>query len=93
MQIKCLSTSLGRRGVTYCARGAFNTTANYKRTKGYIKTAFQRQLEGVGLSFVEVITACPSNWRMTPVQVLDWIGEKVIPEFPLGEFKNVAYIE
>jgi 2-oxoglutarate ferredoxin oxidoreductase subunit beta len=81
------------KGAAYSARGSLHTPADYQRTKKYIKTAFQRQLEGVGLSFVEVIAACAVNWHMTPVQALEWIGEKVIAEFPLGEFKNVTYIE
>ena len=81
------------KGVAYSARGSLHTAANYRRTKGYVRTAFQRQIEGVGLSFVEVITACPPNWHLTPVESLQWIDEKVIPEFPLGEFKNVAHIE
>ncbi len=81
------------KGVAYSARGALHTPADYRRTKGYIRTAFQRQLEGVGLSFVEVLTACPTNWHLTPVQSLAWIRDNVIPEFPLGEFRNVTYIE
>lgn len=81
------------KGVSYSARGALHTAANYQRTKGYIKTAFQKQLDGLGLSFVEVITACPPNWHLTPVQSLAWIKEQVVPEFPLGEFKNGAQVE
>lgn len=81
------------KGVAYSARGALHTPANFSRTKGYIRTAFQRQIDGVGLSFVEVITACPSNWHMTPAESLAWIGEKVVQEFPLGEFRNVTQID
>lgn len=77
------------KGVSYSARGAVNTPANYRRTRKYIKTAFQKQLDNKGLSFVEVIAACPPNWHMRPVECLDWIEEKVIQEFPLGEFKDV----
>ncbi|MBM3132494.1 MAG: hypothetical protein FJZ95_05615 [Chloroflexi bacterium] len=76
------------RGVAFSARGALNTAANYQRTKKYIRTAFEKQIEGAGLSFVEVLSACPPNWHMTPVECLDWIAAKMIPEFPLGEFKN-----
>ena len=47
----------------------------------------------VGLSFVEIICSCPANWRMTPEDSLKWIEEKMILEFPLGEFKNVDKIE
>ena len=81
------------KGVAYSARGSLHTAANYQRTKKYVKTAFQRQIERVGLSFVEVITACPPNWHMTPVESLDWIDKKIVPEYPLGEFKNITCIE
>lgn len=76
-------------GVAYSARGAVNTPANYQKTRKYIKTAFEKQQAGAGLSFVEVLSVCPPNWHMTPLESLDWMAEKMIPEFPLGEFKNV----
>jgi len=81
------------RSVAYSARGAFNTPSNYQRTKGYVKAAFHTQMNNVGLSFVEIICACPTNWHMSPEDSLKWIEEKVIPEFPVGEFKNVDKIE
>jgi 2-oxoglutarate ferredoxin oxidoreductase subunit beta len=81
------------KGCAYSARGALDTPSAYQKTKGYIKAAFQRQLDGVGFSFVEVITACPTNWHMTPVKSLDFIRNEIIPEFPLGEFRNVTQID
>ncbi|GAF72899.1 unnamed protein product, partial [marine sediment metagenome] len=81
------------KGVAYSARGAFNNPYNYERTKGYIKTAFQKQIDNIGLSFVEALCACPTNWHMTPEESLKWIEEEMIREFPLGEFKNVDKIE
>lgn len=81
------------RGVAYSARGALTTPANYQRTKRYVKTAFQKQLGNVGLSFVEILSACPTDWHLTPVESLKWIEEKLMAEFPLGEFKNVDRID
>jgi len=81
------------KGVAYAARGAVHTPANYQRTKRYLKTAFQKQIDGVGFSFVEILAACPPDWHMTPVESLRFIEEKMIPEFPLGEFKNVDRID
>lgn len=80
------------KGAAYSARGAFNTPKNYNLIKKYIRTAFQKQMDKVGLSFVEVLSACPPNWHMEPLDALQWIEEKMIPEFPLGEFKNVDSI-
>jgi 2-oxoglutarate ferredoxin oxidoreductase subunit beta len=81
------------RGVAYSARGALNNPYNYERTKGYVKTAFQKQMNKVGFTFVEILCACPSNWRLSPTDSLKWIEGKMIPEFPLGEFKSLSRIE
>jgi len=81
------------RGCAYSARGALTNPDNYRLTKRYIKTAFQKQIDNVGLGFVEVISACPTNWHKTPVECLKWIEDEVLAEFPLGEFKNVDRIE
>lgn len=77
------------RGVAYSARGALTTPAGYQRTKKYVRTAFQKQVDCAGLGFVEILAACPPNWHLNPVESLRWIEANMIPEFPLGEFKNV----
>ncbi|MFQ5827515.1 MAG: thiamine pyrophosphate-dependent enzyme [Dehalococcoidia bacterium] len=81
------------KGVAYTARSSVHTPANYQRTKRYLKTALQKQMDNVGLSFLEVLSACPPDWRLTPVECLGFIEEKMIPEYPLGEFKNVESID
>jgi len=75
-------------GIAYSARGALTGPKDYQRTKGYVRKAFQKQIDHVGLSFVEVLSACPANWHLSPVESLRWIEEKMIPVFPLGEFKD-----
>jgi 2-oxoglutarate ferredoxin oxidoreductase subunit beta len=75
-------------GVAYSARGALNTMANYQRTKKFIRRAFQKQLDREGMSFVEVLSACPPNWHKTPLDSIDWITEKMLREFPVGEYKK-----
>lgn len=77
------------RGTAYSARCAVNNPYNYERARECIKTAFEKQAEKAGFSFVEVLSACPSNWRLSPRDSLRWMEEKLIPEFPLGEFKNI----
>lgn len=81
------------KGVAYCARGSVHNPANYQKTKKYLKTAFQKQLENVGLSFVEILSACPPDWHLTPVKALEWIEKEMMEEYPLGEFHNVDSIE
>ncbi|MFC1999347.1 thiamine pyrophosphate-dependent enzyme [Chloroflexota bacterium] len=77
-------------GVAYAARGAVNTPANCERTKKYMRTALQKQIDNIGFSYVEVLSACPPDWHLSPVECLDRIANEVIPVYTIGEFKNVT---
>ncbi len=54
-----------------------------------IKKAFQYQMAGKGFSMIEVLSTCPTNWGMTPVEALKWVEDRMIPQYPLGVFKEV----
>ncbi len=58
------------------------------RAKKAIKKAFQYQLEGRCFSLVEVVSTCPTNWGLTPVQAIKWAEETMLPYYKLGEFKT-----
>lgn len=72
----------------YLERTSCNTPANVNKTKAAIKKAFQNQLEGKGFSLVEIVTGCPTNWGMDALQSLDFIEEKMLPEYPLGVIRD-----
>ena len=59
------------------------------QAKAAIKKAFQCQIEGKGFSMVEVLSTCPTNWGLTPQEALKWLEENMIPQFPLGVYKEV----
>jgi 2-oxoglutarate ferredoxin oxidoreductase subunit beta len=75
-------------GTRYIARGAVNSAANVRKTKQYIKKAFEAQMSGVGFTLVEILSPCPTNWSMEAVQAVDWLEKNMIPVYPLGEVKN-----
>lgn len=75
-------------GPSYVARGSLHDPAHVVRAKRYIRKAFQAQVEGRGFSLVELLSTCNINWKCSPVEALDWIRERMIPVFPLGEFKT-----
>ena len=77
-------------GVAYCARTAVNTIKNIAQTKRAIRRAFETQINGEGFGFVEVLATCPTNWRMSSVAANERVGKEMIPEFPLGVFKDAA---
>ena len=79
----------GLPGVVYSARCAVNTLAQFKRTKKAVKTAFQKQIDGIGYGFVEVLSACPPLLNMRPTKAREWFEKHMLAEYPLGEFKNV----
>lgn len=81
------------KGTAYSARVAVHTPAQRQRAKKAFRTAIEKQMAGVGYSLVEFLSACPPNWSLNPLQCLKFIEEKVIAEFPLGEFKNVDSID
>jgi 2-oxoglutarate ferredoxin oxidoreductase subunit beta len=78
----------GLEGSRYIARGAVNNAANVRKTKGYIKKALEAQMRGIGFTMVEVLSQCPTNWGMTPLQSVDWLEREMISVFPLGEVQN-----
>jgi 2-oxoglutarate ferredoxin oxidoreductase subunit beta len=75
-------------GTRYIARGAVNNPANVRKTKGYIKKAFEAQMAGVGFTMVEILSQCPTNWGMNPIESVEWLEQSMIPFYPLGEIKN-----
>ena len=75
-------------GVALAARGAVDCPKNVNATKKLIKKAFENQLEGKGLSIVEVLSTCPTNWGMTPKAALEWQRENMMTYYPLGVFKD-----
>ena len=76
-------------GPAYIARVAVNSVKNVRNAGKVIRQAFQNQIDGLGFSLVEVVSACPTNWGMTPEKALEWIDEKMIPYYPLGVYKDV----
>lgn len=75
-------------GVTYAERVAVNSVPNIKKAKEAIKKAFTIQTQNKGFSIVEVLSTCPTNWGMTPVESLGWLADNLIPYYPLGVYKD-----
>lgn len=74
--------------VAYVARGTVTSPANVNKLKGYIKNAFEAQMNKEGYSIVEVLSPCPTNWGVTPLQAMERIEKEIIPYYPLGEYKK-----
>jgi 2-oxoglutarate ferredoxin oxidoreductase subunit beta len=76
-------------GVAYSVRVAVNSPRNILDAKKKIRAACQYQVEGRGFSFVEILSSCPTNWGMNPLEANERVGGEMMDYFNLGVFKNV----
>lgn len=74
-------------GAKFIVRVAVNNPANIMKAKKAIKQAFMVQKLGLGFAMVEVLSTCPTNWGMSPIEALTWVNDSMIPYYPLQEFK------
>jgi 2-oxoglutarate ferredoxin oxidoreductase subunit beta len=74
-------------GVYYATRQAVNTPLNVRRAKKAIVNSFEYQKHKKGLCFVEIVSNCPSNWKMSPVEANKWLEENMLQYYPLGDIK------
>jgi 2-oxoglutarate ferredoxin oxidoreductase subunit beta len=75
-------------GTAYLARGSVHDAKNIQKTKRLLKEAFETQLANQGFSMVEVLSPCPSNWKLSAVKSCKWIEEVMVKHFPLGVYKD-----
>jgi len=74
-------------GAAYIVRRSLHDVPNIRKSKKAIRQAFEVQKQGMGFSMVELLSSCPTNWRIDIAESLDWIEEHMIPVFPLGDYK------
>ena len=75
-------------GSYYIERCAVNNNANIMKTKKAIKKAFTYQMQGKGFCLIEVLSTCPTNWGLSPIEAMKWLEENMIPYYPLGVKKD-----
>ncbi len=74
-------------GSGYVVRRSLHDPANIRKAKKAIRMAFEVQNRNLGFSMVELLSTCPSNWDLTPVDSLKFVEERMIPYYPLGDYK------
>ncbi|MEG1743379.1 MAG: thiamine pyrophosphate-dependent enzyme, partial [Clostridia bacterium] len=77
-------------GTSYVERVSVDCVKNVVAAKKAIKKAFETQQKGLGLSLIEVLSTCPTNWGLTPEKALEWLKDNMIPHYPLGVFKDTT---
>jgi len=74
-------------GAYYVTRQSVHTTAAVRKCKKAIEASFRYQTEKRGTCFIEVVSNCPSGWKMTPVESNDWLEKNMLPFYPVGDLK------
>lgn len=73
-------------GAAYIERVTIDTVPHIKQAKKAIKKAFETQIAGKGFTLIEVVSTCPTNWGMSPVEAMNWLRENMLPYYPLGVY-------
>jgi 2-oxoglutarate ferredoxin oxidoreductase subunit beta len=74
-------------GAGYIVRRSLHNPTNIRQAKKAIRKAFETQERGMGFAMVELLSTCPTNWKLTPEEALKFVEEQMIPVYPLDDFK------
>ena len=74
-------------GASYVVRRSLHDPKNIRMAKKAIRLAFETQERCLGFSMVELLSTCPTNWRLTPTKATKWLEENMLPYYPLGDLK------
>ncbi len=80
-------------GAVFVERVALDTPAHVRNAKKVINRALEVQKQRLGFAFVEILSTCPTNWGKTPYEATKWLGENMIPYYPLGNLKTPEGME
>src|SRR3954466_236638 len=72
----------------YIERVALSDNKNIMKARRAVKKALQLQKEKAGFTLIEILSPCPTIWRKDPVEARKWVGEKMVPNFPLNVFRD-----
>jgi 2-oxoglutarate ferredoxin oxidoreductase subunit beta len=74
-------------GAAYVVRRSLHDPKNIRLAKKAVRMAFEAQVRGLGFSMVELLSTCPTNWGLTPLEALKWLEQNMLPAYPLGDYK------
>jgi len=80
-------------GVVYVERCTLSTIKQIRRAKKAIKKSFQSQMDRLGFSLVELLSPCPTNWKLSVQDAWDWVSEEMVKTYPVGVIKDTTGYE
>ena len=78
------------RAPVYVERVSLHDNKHVAKARKAVRKALKNQVDNIGFSLVEILSPCPSGWKMTPVQSMEWIEEIMEKQFPVGVFKDIS---
>ncbi|MDD5476433.1 MAG: hypothetical protein PHU03_07985, partial [Syntrophales bacterium] len=78
------------KGSVYVERTSVHSIKHIVRTKKALTRAFRNQMDGLGFSLLEILSPCPTNWKLSPIDSLSWIEEEIMKVYPLKVMKDEA---
>ena len=78
------------RAPVYVERVSLHDNKHVAKARMAVRKALKNQVDNIGFSLVEILSPCPSGWKMTPVQSMEWIEEIMEKQFPVGVFKDIS---
>ena len=76
-------------GPAYIERVSLHDVKHVMAAKKALKKAFEYQLAGKGFTMIEALSTCPTNWGLTPLEAAKWLETNMIPQYPLGVFRDI----
>ena len=80
-------------GAAYVVRRMVTKPATIASAKKALKLAFQAQMAELGFSLVEILSSCPTNWGLSPLEALEWVEESMAAYYPLGDYKVIDEVK
>ncbi len=93
MPLRMAEMLAGLPGTAYVVRRSLHNVKEINRAKKAVRRAFQTQIAGLGFSMVELLSTCPTNWGVTPLEALAWVETHMLPYFPLGDYRVHPAVE
>lgn len=81
-----IEKAIGHMDIAYLARCAVYDVPSIRNTKKILKKAFEKHMNNEGFVCVEVLTPCPTNWNLSPVDAMERLSTTVLEQYPVGEF-------
>ena len=80
-------------GAAYVVRRSLHDVKNIRKAKKAILTALKVQESNLGFSMVELLSTCPTNWGMTPIEAMEWVESDMVPYYPIGDYKVIDAVK